>query len=76
MTSSPAGKALLEEIKRANSDNQAQLIQKIQNLQPMLFEECYVKSFDEIRKKQIAKPRAASEYDYRGVHLFVMVHGF
>ena len=41
----------------------------------MLFEECYVKSFDEIRKKQIAKPRA-SEYDYRGVHLFVMVHGF
>ena len=42
----------------------------------MLFEECYVKSFDEIRKKQIAKPRAASEYDYRGVHLFVMVHGF
>jgi triacylglycerol esterase/lipase EstA (alpha/beta hydrolase family) len=45
-------------------------------MQPMLFEECYVKSFDHIRSRnaETAKNRL-SEYDYRGVHLFILVHG-
>ena len=44
----------------------------------MLFEECYVKSFDYIRSRKAndSAQNRLSEYDYRGVHLFVMVHGF
>ncbi len=43
----------------------------------MLFEECYVKSFDYIRSRKAndSLRNKLSEYDYRGVHLFVMVHG-
>ena len=44
----------------------------------MLFEECYIKHFEQLRSKQANDSRKGrrSEYDYRGVHLFVMVHGF
>jgi len=77
VTSSPAGKALLEEIKKSEF-NHTKLLQTINNLQPLLFEECYVKSFENIRSKQAneALRHKVSEYDYRGVHLFILVHGF
>jgi hypothetical protein len=44
----------------------------------MLFEECYVKSFDYIRSRQVNEQarNKLSEFDYKGLHLFVMVHGF
>jgi pimeloyl-ACP methyl ester carboxylesterase len=45
-------------------------------LQPLLFEECYVKSFEEIRIRQQRQVRRGSELEYQGIHLFVMVHGF
>jgi hypothetical protein len=50
VTNSPAGKALMDEINKAEG-NYHQYLSKISNLQPMLFEECYVKSFEEIRLK-------------------------
>lgn len=53
-------------------------IQKALNdLQPILFEECYVKSMNKIKTLQHeAALNAFNEYNYKGVHLFVMVHGF
>jgi len=47
----------------------------LQGLQPILFEECYVKSMERIKALQL-ESKAFSEYNYKGVHLFVMVHGF
>jgi len=47
----------------------------MQGLQPILFEECYVKSMERIKSMQ-SEAKAFSEFNYKGVHLFVMVHGF
>jgi len=76
VTTGPAGKKLMEEIRK--SSDHSKLLKQIQNLHPMLFEECYIKQFEHIRSKQASESRKnkLSEYDYRGVHLFVMVHGF
>lgn len=57
------------------------MLDQVANLHPVLFEECYIKQFESIRSKQASEARKArsltqSAYDYRGVHLFVMVHGF
>mmetsp|Transcript_31134 Transcript_31134/g.30581 ORF Transcript_31134/g.30581 Transcript_31134/m.30581 type:complete len:256 (+) Transcript_31134:475-1242(+) len=49
----------------------------LNDLQPILFEECYVKSLERIRQMQLeAQSNPFNEYNYKGVHLFVMVHGF
>lgn len=51
LTSGPAGRALLAEIERSGFANapSKQVLKALQDLQPILFEECYVKSFDYIR---------------------------
>jgi len=78
LTSGPAGKAMLEEIEKSSNHHSRQMLKALHQLQPMLFEECYVKSFDYIRSRQANEHarNKLSEYDYRGLHLFVMVHGF
>ncbi len=45
----------------------------MQGLQPILFEECYVKSMERIKSMS---SEHKSMMEYKGVHLFVMVHGF
>ena len=45
LTSGPAGKAMLEEIEKSGGTSK-QMLKALHQLQPMLFEECYVKSFD------------------------------
>jgi hypothetical protein len=77
VTSGPAGKAMLEEIEKSGGTSK-QMLKALHQLQPMLFEECYVKSFDQIRSRQVNDHarNKLNEYDYRGLHLFVMVHGF
>lgn len=61
--------------------NNAAIAQVMNDLQPILFEEVYVKSLEKI--KQLANSNAGTEqsnnqneYNYKGVHLFIMVHGF
>lgn len=55
------------------------------DLQPILFEEVYVKSIEKIKQLAVTNAEALNpssglsqlnEYNYRGVHLFVMCHGF
>jgi len=79
LTSGPAGKAILEEIEKSQGGQPGkQMLKALNQLQPMLFEECYVKSFDYIRSRQANEHvrNKLCEYDYKGLHLFVMVHGF
>lgn len=40
-----------------------------------MFEECYVRSIEKVKELALAQ-KAVNEFNYRGVHLFVLVHGF
>ena len=61
----------------------AAMAQVMNDLQPILFEEVYVKSLEKIKQLANAqngthgeKNNQINEYNYKGVHLFIMVHGF
>ncbi|CDW80262.1 serine [Stylonychia lemnae] len=62
---------------KTNQNNNPQLQKALNELQPILFEECYIKSMDKIKQVHAElQPNTFNEYNYKGVHLFVMVHGF
>ena len=49
-TSGPAGKALSEELRRLQTN---QAMRSLQNLQPIIFEECFVRDMRKLKEKAI-----------------------
>ena len=81
-TSGPAGQALSAELKKLKTK---QALRNLQNLQPIIFEECFVKDMASLKQKaqkhqtksiKDAEKAAPDEYNEYGVHLWVLVHGF
>lgn len=82
-TSGPAGQALSAELKKLKTK---QSLRNLQNLQPIIFEECFVKNMANLREKaqkhqkmlrdSDLKQSLPGEYNEYGVHLWVLVHGF
>lgn len=43
---------------------------------PLIFEECYVKPTAAMKQNFFADDEGESSASYRGVHLFILCHGF
>jgi hypothetical protein len=81
-TSGPAGQALSAELKKLKT---TQALRNLQNLQPIIFEECFIKDMARLKAKALKHQQSAKEdrnsagngeFNEYGVHLWVLVHGF
>jgi hypothetical protein len=63
-TSGPAGQALSAELRKLQTK---QALRSLQNLQPIIFEECFVKNMAKLKQKALAQQQELKENFDRGL---------